>query len=836
MTRSAGHDAALAQRQESRGAASEGAAVTALLLPLVAPGPLPGDAPSDGATQQLELGTRLTSEPSAPDDAGAARHQDQCDSPARAARARIAKPPAGAAASGTRSSQGGSGGLGSPAKRTGGSPARTADQAGRRRPARGEGHDTPCGAARSSLTPPSAPPRQGPCEGQQHQGGEEGDADGSHEDQAPAAFATPLAATPPGHAAGMAPTPQASAGWRCGSPAGDEGAFLTPCAVDEARAAAAGSSAELAAEFEHPGADGADTSAQQFIAPWRASPAAAAGAHRYGSPGPSEGAAASSSAAASGTDRGAPTVALTEAMSAPRSAAATISVSFSGAAAGEATGGGAGTPDGAQSRLARGSGHEQREEAAAPAAAAEAVLYAEARAQVPQEQQQYREGADSKQHGTGSALATPTAAGGLASWLRPASSWLQAAAAAAAAGARAVPTIVASPPGSTGSPTAKPPRDEGTAPAAARGCIAAEGAAAAPAELPSEVDATVGATEAAAAAEATAAEAGAESAPAVAEAEAPAPEGVEPLGADALSGLLPLEGGGESGDEEGLLGFHAADPAACDAAFAAAAVGLVAAMDESPFYGSCAASPEPSLPPLSADSSSNVAVALAAQQALAGRVASAGGRLKATAACPTPGCVTPEGPKRGGGPAAQAPPSASRGSGGGTPQALTPTKATCMGVRLTRAQLLQQEQRRATAARSGRGTDAAGGSGSSGGGGRSKPPRRLTMPGATGPGQQRRPVPPHAALPHARGGIAGAADAATSASAHGAVPEELLARSSGHRLGASGCGVAPALEGPEPGPSAGVQAPAGEAGRRASYVQLLEAQYGESDLVVKGLV
>lgn len=67
-------------------------------------------------------------------------------------------------------------------------------------------------------------------------------------------------------------------------------------------------------------------------------------------------------------------------------------------------------------------------------------------------------------------------------------------------------------------------------------------------------------------------------------------------------------------------------------------------------------------------------------------------------------------------------------------QSLTPTKATCMGVRLTRAQLLQQEQRRAAAAaRGARDAHAAAGGSGAAACGRQKAPRRLTMPGATGP-------------------------------------------------------------------------------------------------------
>jgi hypothetical protein len=58
--------------------------------------------------------------------------------------------------------------------------------------------------------------------------------------------------------------------------------------------------------------------------------------------------------------------------------------------------------------------------------------------------------------------------------------------------------------------------------------------------------------------------------------------------------------------------------------------------------------------------------------------------------------------------------------------ALTPTKTTCIGVRLTRAQLLQQEQRRAAAARSGRGEGSRGSASAS-----PMQSRRLTMPGAT---------------------------------------------------------------------------------------------------------
>jgi hypothetical protein len=72
----------------------------------------------------------------------------------------------------------------------------------------------------------------------------------------------------------------------------------------------------------------------------------------------------------------------------------------------------------------------------------------------------------------------------------------------------------------------------------------------------------------------------------------------------------------------------------------------------------------------------------------------------------------------------------------GAAQALTPTKATCMGVRLTRAQLLQQEQRRAAAARAGRGSPAAQ-PGSDSPAAAAKTPRRLNMPGATGPAQLR---------------------------------------------------------------------------------------------------
>jgi hypothetical protein len=767
-------------------ASSEGAPMsvpTALLLP---------HEPPEAACSGGSAGAgQLAAELSAPDDAGAARHQDQCDSPARSARARGAKPAGGVAAiAAARSSAVGSsgGGLGggprSPAKRAGGSPARASDQGGRRRPPRGDGPEAP--------SPPS-PLQLGDRLAARSFAGERG-ADAGQEDQAPPAFATPLAATPPPAAA---PEDGAARPWPGATSAGGDEAFLTPCGA-VGPSPAGGASGE---EQDATGGGGeAGGSAARLIGSWRASPAATSGAHRYGSPGVSADAAASSAAGGSGTQGGASTVALTEAASASLSVAATVSVSASGVAAAGAPA----TPDGgdgAQSRLLaeQAAGAQERLQPEAEAASQAGTADCEA------------PGSDA---GVAGDAVTPKAAGGLAGWLRPAM-WLQAAAAAAAAGARAVPAFMGSPAGSTGS-AAVTQDGQGGAEAIEAGAAGSE------ADAGVAVDAGMTAAEAGAAeAEARAAEVGGDA-------------GAAPLGADAVRGLLSLDGPSDGGADDDLLSFggalagNRADGVA-PAPPAAAHAPLWEALGAGSSAPSAAASPEPRLPPLAAESSGDVAALLGAQQTPTRR-GGAGRKAPAPPSRRAPGgSATPP-----------APPSAGRGSAG-NPQALTPTKETCMGVRLTRAQVLQQQRRRSTAGRGGGAGGSSGGGGSGGSaaatgasGGRAKPPRRLTMPGATGPGQQQRrpvPPPPRPALARAAG-PAGVDDAPRPASAGAAAPArpgQALARGvSIARSGSLECRRASCLDACGASGGGAVEATEREPReRQASYVELLQAQYGE---------